>query len=238
MGVVREAANRRVDLRKRIQVMGTMIDGILYFDIETKKLAHEVGGWENIAGMGISVATSYDSGTGEFNSFEESEISGLVEQILGAGLVVGYNQLRFDYRVLSAYSNADFWALPNFDMLAAVKATLGHRLKLDHIVKATLRTKKTGDGTQAVQWFRNGEIERVIEYCMNDTKVTRELFAHGCKKGYMDYYDTQHAHWPTVRIDTRHWRETVEYLASSAKGVESEPIVGTMRYLEVVRVGV
>lgn len=218
--------------------MGTMIDSILYFDIETKKLSHEVGGWENIAEMGISVAASYDSRTGEFSSFEEPEISGLVEQILGAGLVVGFNQLRFDYRVLSAYSDADFWSRPNFDMLAAVKATLGHRLKLDHITQATLKAKKTGDGTQAVQWFRNGEIERVIEYCMNDTKLTREIFMHGCQKGYLDYYDTHHAHWPTLRIDTRGWRETAEYLAARAKGAELEPTVETKRYLEVVRQGV
>ena len=112
-----------------------MLGDILYFDIETKHLAHEVGGWDNIVGMGVSVATSYDSATSPFYSFEESEIAGLIDQILNAGLVVGYNHLRFDYRVLSAYSDADFWSVPSFDMLVAVKATLGHRVKLDHIVR-------------------------------------------------------------------------------------------------------
>ena len=118
--------------------MASVINDILYFDIETKNLSHEVGGWDNIAQMGVSVATSYDSGTGQYYSFEESNISELIDQILNAGLVVGFNQLRFDYRVLSAYSDADFWSVSSFDMLVAVKATLGHRLKLDDIVKATL----------------------------------------------------------------------------------------------------
>lgn len=158
--------------------MASVIKDILYFDIETKYLADEVGGWDNIPQMEVSIATSYDSGTGQYYSFEESNLGGLIDQILNAGFVVGYNQLRFDYRVLSAYSDADFWSVPSFDMLVAVKATLGHRLKLDHIVKATLNAKKTGDGTQAVKWFRNGEIERVKEYCMHDTKITRDLITY------------------------------------------------------------
>ena len=172
--------------------MASVIKHILYFDIETKYLADEVGGWDKSAEMGIAVATSYDSGTGQYYSFEESNISELVDQILNAGLVVGFNQLRFDFRVLSAYSEADFWSVPSFDMLVAVKATLGHRLKLDNIVQATLDAKKTGDGTQAIKWFCDGELERVKEYCMNDTKITREIFIHGCQKGHLLYVETQH----------------------------------------------
>ena len=137
--------------------------------------------------MELSIATSYDSGTGQYYSFEESNISELVDQILNAGLVVGFNQLRFDFGVLSAYSDADFWSVPSFDMLVAVTATLGHRLKLDRIVQATLNAKKTGDGTQAVKWFREGDVERVKEYCMNDTKITRDVFIHGCQKGHLLY---------------------------------------------------
>ena len=44
--------------------MALVINDVLYFDIETKCLAVKVGGGENIPEMGISVATSYDSGTG------------------------------------------------------------------------------------------------------------------------------------------------------------------------------
>ena len=188
--------------------MASVIKDILYFDIETKHLADEVGGWDNIPQMELSIATSYDSGTGEYYSFEESNISELTDQILNAGLVVGFNQLRFDYRVLSAYSDADFWSVPSFDMLVAVKATLRHRLRLDDIVKATLNAKKTGDGTQAIKWFRDSEIKRVKEYCMNDTKITREIFMYGCRNGHLLYLETQHAHRPTTSFSTSHWRET------------------------------
>ncbi len=218
--------------------MASVIKDILYFDIETKYLADEVGGWDKSGEMGISVATSYDSGTGQYYSFEESNIGELIDQILNAGLVVGFNQLRFDYRVLAAYSDADFWSVPSFDMLVAVTATLGHRLKLDRIVQATLDAKKTGDGIQAVKWFREGEIERVKEYCLNDTKITRDIFMHGCTKGYLLYFDDQHAHWPKVRFDTSHWRGTVEYLAGTKLGLEGEPSEETARYLEVVKSGV
>ena len=218
--------------------MASVIKDILYFDIETKYLADKVGGWDNIPQMELSIATSYDSGTGQYYSFEESNISELVDQILNAGLVVGFNQLRFDYRVLSAYSDADFWSVPSFDMLVAVKATLGHRLKLDRIVQATLNAKKTGDGTQAVKWFREGDVERVKEYCMNDTKITRDVFIHGCQKGHLLYPETQHAHRPTSRVDTSHWRDTVEYLAGMKLGLEGEPSQETSKYLEVMKSGV
>ena len=53
--------------------------------------------------------------------------------------------------MLAAYSGADFWSVPSFDMLVAVTATLGHRMKLDRIVQATLDAKKTGDGIQ-MEW--------------------------------------------------------------------------------------
>ena len=53
-----------------IKVMASVIKHILYFDIETKYLADEVGGWDKSAEMGISVATSYDSGTGQYYSNE------------------------------------------------------------------------------------------------------------------------------------------------------------------------
>ena len=162
----------------------------------------------------------------------------MIDQILNAGLVVGFNQLRFDYRVLSAYSDANFWSVPSFDMLVAVKAALGHRLKLDHIVQATLNARKTGDGTQAIKWFRDGEIERVKEYCMNDTKVTREIFTYGCKNGHLLYPETQHAHRPTSRVDTSHWREMAEYLAGMKLGLEGEPSQETAKYFSVVESGV
>ena len=45
--------------------MASVIKDILYFDIETKCLADEVGGSDDIPRMGVSVATSYDSGSGQ-----------------------------------------------------------------------------------------------------------------------------------------------------------------------------
>ena len=36
-----------------------------------------------------------------------------VQGAITARLVMGFNHLRFDYHVLSAYSDADFWSAPN-----------------------------------------------------------------------------------------------------------------------------
>ena len=151
---------------------------------------------------------------------------------------MGFNQLRFDYELLSAYGDADFWSVPGFDLLVAITAILGHRLKLDHIVQATLNAKKTGDGTQAIKWFREGEIERVKEYCNNGTKITRKMFTYGCKEGHLVYFDTEHVHWPTVKFDPSHWRETEEYGAASACRRKTERSAEMAKSLEVAKNGV
>jgi DEAD/DEAH box helicase domain-containing protein len=61
-------------------------------------------------------------------------------------------------------------------------------LSLDSIAKATLGTAKTADGIQSVQWFRNGELEKVAEYCKSDVDVTRRVHEFGRDNGFVYYY--------------------------------------------------
>jgi DEAD/DEAH box helicase domain-containing protein len=45
------------------------------------------------------------------------------------------------------------------------------------------------DGLQAVQWFKEGRLDKVIEHCRRDVELTRDLFQHGREKGYILYQD-------------------------------------------------
>ena len=162
---------------------------ILYFDLETQRSAEEVGGWLNAHLMMVSVAVVYDSLEERFFVYQEDQIERLFEHFLKADLVVGFNLKRFDYAVLKPYTTQNLAEIPTFDILEDIFDRLGYRLSLDHLVKETLNEEKSGDGLQALEWFKSGEIEKLTEYCRKDVALTRDLFLDGSGKGYIVYRD-------------------------------------------------
>jgi len=155
------------------------------FDLETKRSAAEVGGWHRADRMGMSVAVVYDSGSDEFLAFTEPEVEQLIQCLKRFDLVVGFNNRRFDNLVLSAYTDADLKLLPTLDILQAVRDRLGYRLSLDHLASQTLGVEKSGDGLKALEWFRRGEMEQLIDYCRQDVRITRDLYLYGRRHGYL-----------------------------------------------------
>ena len=162
-----------------------------FFDLETQRLADEVGGWQNAHLMGISVAVLHEEPGGICRVYREGEIPALIEDLKQLDLVVGFNISRFDYRVLSGYSRFNFDGLPTFDILQEVHKCLGFRLSLNHLAEKTLAKGKGADGLKAVEWFRSGEWDNLIQYCREDVEITRDLFYHGLEKQYLLYSDRQ-----------------------------------------------
>jgi DEAD/DEAH box helicase domain-containing protein len=152
---------------------------IVYFDLETKYLADEVGGWDNIHRLGLAVAVTYSTARGGFAHYTEDSVGALIEELSQADLVVGFNLLRFDYTVLRPYTECDLCQLPTLDILQHLYRRLGHRVKLDSCARATLGVTKSGDGVQSVQWFRAGHIDKVIRYCEQDVDIVRRLHEYG-----------------------------------------------------------
>jgi DEAD/DEAH box helicase domain-containing protein len=160
---------------------------ILFFDLETQKTAQDVGGWRNSHLMRISVAVLFDSLENRFLCFGEDRIDDLVNHLKEGDLIVGFNIIGFDYKVLSAYTEQALKTLPTFDILADIHERLGFRLGLDHLATETLGRGKTAHGLQAVEWFRQGEMEKLTEYCRHDVAATRDLFQYGLEKGHLVY---------------------------------------------------
>ena len=152
---------------------------IVYFDLETKYLADEVGGWDNIHRLGLAVAVTYSTARGGFAHYTEDSVGALIEELSQADLVVGFNLLRFDYTVLRPYTERDLRQLPTLDILRDLERKLGHRVKLDSCARATLGVNKSADGIQSVQWFRAGHIDKVIRYCEQDVDIVRRLHEYG-----------------------------------------------------------
>lgn len=160
---------------------------ILYFDLETKKSAEEVGGWNRISAMGMSIGVTYSTVREEYRIYAEDQIQDLLQDLQRADLIVGFNHLRFDYEVLHGYTALDLRQWPSLDLLVELQKTLPHRLSLDAVASATLGVEKVADGLQALRWYREGEWLKIAEYCCYDVKITRLVHEYGARHGQVHY---------------------------------------------------
>ncbi len=154
-------------------------------DIETQRSAEEVGGWHRADLMRVSCAVLYDSAADDCTAYTEERIDALIDHLRRLDLVVGFNILRFDYRVLSGYSDFDFESLPTLDILKEARGWLGYRLSLDHLAGATLGAAKTADGLTALRWWKEGRLAEIIDYCRADVEITRDLYRFGREHRYL-----------------------------------------------------
>ena len=156
----------------------------LVLDIETQRLVQEVGGWDHIDKLGISVACAYDSKTDEFLAFREDELGKLIS-LCEERLVVGYNIRGFDLPVMVPYG-LKIQKLDVFDIMYDLEALTRQRyLKLEAVAQGTLNVGKSADGLMAVEWWKSGQIQKIIDYCLQDVKVTRDVFNFGRQNGFV-----------------------------------------------------
>lgn len=167
-----------------------MARDIVYFDLETQRTANDAGGWDKKHEMRVSIAVTYSTALGEYRIFEEKDVDALVEQLVKADLVVGFNVINFDYEVLSRYTVLDLaHTARTLDLLVEIEKVLGHRLSLDSVASATLGVGKTGDGLDAIRWWREGRLLEIAEYCCFDVKCTRLVHEHGASHRQLQYVD-------------------------------------------------
>ncbi len=158
----------------------------LVIDLETKKSFDEVGGKSHIRELGISVAGVYSYGKDAFFAFEEHELPQLASMLADARHLIGFNIKGFDIPVLEPYvPGFSFARLTVTDMFEDAVAFLGHRVGLGALAKATLGVGKSGHGLEALQWFKEGRIDDVKRYCLDDVRLTRDLYEYGKKHGHV-----------------------------------------------------
>ena len=167
-----------------------MAQDYVYFDLETLRLAGDVGGWNNKGDMGMSVGATYSTKTGKYVAYPEKRVQDLIDQLIKADLVIGFNHINFDYAVLEGYypfALAEQCA--SLDLLVSIEERAGHRMKLDAVASASLGAGKTAVGLDAIKWWREGRFRDVAEYCCYDVKVTKLVHEYGAKHGHIKYED-------------------------------------------------
>lgn len=158
----------------------------LVIDFETKKSFAEVGGEEFKKDLGISVAGVYSYNQDTFFAFEEHEIPQFEEMLSETDHLIGFNSNHFDLPVLQPYlSRVALEKIPSTDMFVDASTFLGHRIGLNALAKATLKVEKSGHGLEALEWFKQGRIEEVKKYCLDDVRITRDLYEYGKKNGHV-----------------------------------------------------
>ncbi len=161
---------------------------IVYFDLETQKSAEEVGGWNNIRDMRMSVGVTYSTARGKYLIYGERQVNDLIEELRRADLVVGFNHQRFDYEVLVGHNPFfDPEQVPTLDMMVELQNRLNHRLSLDSVANATLGVEKTAEGLQAIRWYREGKLLEIAEYCCYDVKITKLVHEYGVRHRQLSY---------------------------------------------------
>ncbi len=160
------------------------------FDIETQNTFDEVGAG-NHKGLKVSVVVAYTYEDDQFHVFREENLKDLWPILERAERLIGYNSKFFDIPVLQNYYTGDLSKIPHLDLLEEIRRSAGFRPKLDDIARATLNTQKSAHGLQAVEWFKQGEWEKIEKYCIDDVRITRDVYEYGKTNKQVFYPDLQ-----------------------------------------------
>lgn len=155
-----------------------MPQNCLVLDLETQKTFDEVGR-QNLHKLKVSVVGTYDYLADEYRIYEESELNALEERLKTVELLIGFNIRRFDLSVLAPYLFLSTETLPVLDLMEEIEKVRGHRVALHSVAQATLGITKTGEGWDAVNLYEQGRMEELKRYCLNDVRLTKEIYDFG-----------------------------------------------------------
>jgi DEAD/DEAH box helicase domain-containing protein len=131
----------------------------------------------------VSVVGLYDYAADRYLCVREEGLGELRGLLAGAEQVVGFNLLGFDYPVLAAEVGEWVHDLPTLDLMAEAQRSLGHRVSLESLARATLGGGKLGSGLDALAYYRAGDWEKLERYCLEDVKLTKALYEYALREG-------------------------------------------------------
>lgn len=156
----------------------------IVIDIETKNTFADVGR-DNFGELQISVVGTYSYNKNEFIAFEEHEMKQLGDLLKESELIVGFSITRFDLPVMAKHFDFDLFTIPRIDLLDEIELLTGKRISLDLLAKQNLGYGKTGHGLEAPNLYEQGKIDELKKYCLNDVKVTKELYDLARSQGHL-----------------------------------------------------
>lgn len=158
-------------------------------------------GWNDHANMGISVIGAYDYETDRYHVFCKDNFDRFLHLLADHSCIVGFNSRRFDNRVIACQTEGivkenleKYFAQASYDILEEIWKSKGldpdkfywgthGGYGLDVMCEANFGTKKSGNGALAPVDWQQGRIGTVIDYCLNDVRLTKQLLERIFSKG-------------------------------------------------------
>lgn len=215
----------------------------LVLDLETQKEFAEVEGRKPELLL-VSACGIYSYEQDRYDAYLEADIvPKLAPRLQAADLIIGFNVRRFDLAVLQPYVQFPVASLPVLDILEEIVKNLGHRVSLDSVAQATLGRGKSGHGLEALQWYKEGRIDLIVKYCLDDVKLTKDVYDYGKQHGRLfatSRFGTEKLQipvfWPERKRDagaiakilneayTKRLQVEIEYLSQSVASGDSQRV--------------
>jgi DEAD/DEAH box helicase domain-containing protein len=184
----------------------------LVFDIETQNFFTDPDvGWNNYAALRISCVAVYSYDQDKYFCYEEHEMQQLADLFSQARRIVGFCMNHYDVPVLNDYFQKlklhvpSLWGMERVDLLDEIELVTQQRISLSRLAEANLGVKKSRHGSEAIALYRDGKMEELKEYCVNDVKLTKDLY---------DLYRTQNE----LLVPNRQTGETVKVVFAKQPG--------------------
>jgi len=174
----------------------------IVLDIETKNSFEDVGGRDNLKDLQISVVGVYSYDDDKYFAFDEHELEKLGELLKRTQLIITFAGERFDIPVMEKYFDFNIRSIDHFDLLEKIEKNLGRRIGLGILAEANLGIGKSSHGMEAIEMYKRGEMQKLKDYCLQDVKVTKELYELLKKQGYL---------WIPERYSSRMTKLAIEY---------------------------
>lgn len=188
------------------------MSNVLSFDIETKNLSYDIGGWNNTHLFKVACVTTWDGNNGviyideEIGKLRKEEgikikplrqlKFDLDEHFQKGGILLGHNINAFDLPVLR--DAMDIYIVRKYledkenrciDTSAYLLKNHGKRIHLDNLVKNTISDQKNMSSLDSVVKWNEGSHDEVADYCLKDSQLTYDLWMHGKENGIVKYFD-------------------------------------------------
>jgi hypothetical protein len=166
-----------------------MLDEIV-LDCEIQDPITKNEDWDRTDLMKISCCVVYSYVADSYQVYGPNDIDHLRQMLVMSDRIIGYNINKFDIPIIFGVprDRGYTFKLKTYDILAEIWKAQGldptefsdaHKgWSLDTVCGATILQRKSGHGANAPFLYKQGDIWRVISYCINDVKLTRDLYNH------------------------------------------------------------
>ena len=195
-------------IRHKIRSIRIMND-VIVFDIETKNFFTDPEvEWGNFEALRVSMLCAYSYAQDKYFSFTEYELEAAAVLFRDAGTIIGFSINNYDVPILHLHFQrlaedlrVNLWEKQRFDIAEKIEDIAKQRISLSRLAFSNLGVKKERHGSEAIALYRDGKMDELREYCMNDVKLTKDIYELMVRDGtlLMPDYDTHEL----MRVDFR-----------------------------------